>query len=80
MGEPRQLWSWLHYYVQDSEVCRLAINQLAVAEATLHAIELHMCVVQEIYPSGEENGSAVTLGEYVRDVFLEQVRLVQADQ
>ena len=31
--------------------------------------------MQEMYPSGEENGSAVTIGEYVRDVFLEQVSL-----
>ena len=29
--------------------------------------------MQEIWPSGEA-GSAVTMGDYVRDVFLEQVQ------
>lgn len=28
--------------------------------------------MQELWPSGD-NGSAVTMGDYVRDVFLEQV-------
>lgn len=34
---------------------------------------VNLLVLQEIWPSGEA-GSAVTMGDYVRDVFLEQVR------
>ena len=37
-----------------------------------------VCVVQEIQPSGSL-GKTVTMATYIRDVFLEQVRLLAAD-
>lgn len=48
------------------------IQQGLEAQIVVYAAKPSL-VLQEIWPSGEA-GTAVTMGDYVRDVFLEQVR------
>jgi hypothetical protein len=90
VGNPRTLWEWIQPYVRDSEVgfhlwvfyfCFLSCTvQLSYCSRHFqsHAKAKQSAVpcfcVQEIQPSPEGHGKTVTMGEFVRDVFLEQVR------
>lgn len=65
-----------------------ALNQSLAALPSLHFANkvgtvgiiqaAHVIAVQEFSPSPEGEGKSITIGEYVRDIFLEQVRYCKA--
>lgn len=79
VGSPRTLWDWVQPYVRDSEVRILTSQTMLLPTRCLSLLESLLRIpsadcargAQEIAPSPE--GKNVTMGAFVRDVFLEQV-------
>ena len=77
VGNPRNLWEWIQPYVRDTEVSCPSTCVPSCSRTAKHVrADAVSCGAQEINPSPEGYGKTVTVGEFVRDVFLEQVRPV----